>query len=59
MIIEKVKGELLEAKSSDQAISNQRSEITMLRQRLNKLNKQWEKKFTILRSSLHAIKVGG
>ena len=37
-------------------IQEQKNQIAVLQQRLIRINSQWEKKFNILRASLHALK---
>lgn len=40
----------------ERIIEQQKQEIVVLHQRLSKVQKQWEKKFAILRASMHALK---
>ena len=40
----------------ERVIEQQKQDILVLRQRLVKMQKQWEKKFSILRASMHALK---
>ncbi|XP_026694071.2 uncharacterized protein LOC100177916 [Ciona intestinalis] len=45
-----------DSKSLERVVEQQRQEIYALKQRLIRSQKQWEKKFAILRASLHALK---
>nr|CAB3228483.1 trichohyalin-like [Phallusia mammillata] len=45
-----------DSKSMEKILEQQRHEIQVLKMRLIKSQKQWEKKFAILRASLHALK---
>lgn len=45
-----------DSKSLEKVVEQQRHEILILKQRLIKAQKQWEKKFAILRASLHSLK---
>ena len=40
----------------ERVVEQQKHEILVLRQRLLKIQKQWEKKFAILKASMHALK---
>ncbi|CAK8690565.1 unnamed protein product [Clavelina lepadiformis] len=48
--------EIEDSKTLGKLAEQQKAEIRTLRQRLAKSQKQWEKKFAILRASLHALK---
>ena len=51
------KSKLMENTSAmEMIIEQQRHDIVVLKQRLAKIQKQWEKKFAVLRASMHALK---
>ncbi|XP_039269090.2 uncharacterized protein LOC120344073 [Styela clava] len=54
--VEKHKREVQETKSVELILQQQQSEVSVLKSRLQRTQKQWEKKFSVLRSSLHALK---
>ena len=58
LIVEQQRKDMMMANAHEmeRVIEQQKRDIVVLRQRLIKIQKQWEKKFAILKASMHAIK---